>query len=189
MPMTLRRRVLLGELEQLIRDVVLNRFVASAAVPRKVRTLLLRRSGHVIHSSALVNAGVFLGSWAGLSLGERVFVNYGCFFDLGSAVSIGKDTRIGYESMFITCGHEIGGERDRAGRAVDLPIAVGVGCWLGARVTVLPGVNIGDGCVIASGSVVTEDCVPNGFYAGVPAQLKRCLPTESGRDSTKTKRK
>lgn len=187
MPMKLRRSVLLGELDQLIRDVVLNRFVASAAVPRKVRTLLLRRSGHVIHPSALVNAGVFLGAWTGLSLGERVFVNYGCFFDLGSAVSIGKDTRIGYESMFITCGHEIGGELDRAGKAVDLPIVVGVGCWVGARVTVLPGVKIGDGCVIASGSVVIEDCVSNGFYAGVPAQHKRCLPTESGLSGSETK--
>lgn len=182
MAMTLHRKILLGELGQVFRDVVLNRLVASGAVPRKIRTTLLRRSGHDIHPSALMNAGVFLGSWRGLTMGERVFVNYRCFFDLGSTVTIGRDTRIGYESMFVTCGHEIGGESDRAGRPVDSPITIGAGCWIGARVTVLPGVRIGDGCVIASGSVVAADCEPNGFYAGVPAIRKRCLPTDLSTD-------
>lgn len=174
--MTLQRKILLSELDQVLRDVVLNRLVASGAVPRKIRTAVLRRSGHDIDSTALINAGVFLGSWRGLTLGERVFVNYRCFFDLGATVTIGKDTRIGYESMFVTCGHEIGDRSDRAGTPVDQPIAIGAGCWIGARVTVLPGVSIGDGCVIASGSVVATDCAPDGFYAGVPAVRKRSLP-------------
>ncbi|WP_415976055.1 acyltransferase [Rhodococcus sp. 077-4] len=178
--MKLQREILLGELDQVVRDVVLNRFVASGAVPRKFRNGLLRRSGHDIHSTALINAGVFLGAWHGLTVLERAFINYGCFFDLGSDVTIGKDTRIGYESMFVTCGHEIGDEFDRAGGSINSPIVIGAGCWIGARVTVLPGVTIGDGCVIASGSVVTKDCEANGFYAGVPAEHKRCLPTELG---------
>ncbi|QIH99448.1 acyltransferase [Rhodococcoides fascians A21d2] len=176
--MSLQRNILFGEIDQVLRDVVLNRFVASGAVPRKLRNVLLRRAGHDIHPTSLINAGVFLGAWRGLDLGERAFVNYGCFFDLGSEVTIGRDTRIGYQSMFITCGHKIGGEFDRAGKTENLPIVIGAGCWIGARVTVLPGVSIGDGCVIASGSVVAADCVPNGFYAGVPAVRKRCLPTD-----------
>lgn len=38
-----------------------------------------------------------------------------------------------------------------------------------------PGVTIKKGCVVASGSVVSEDCRSNGFYAGVPAKLKRII--------------
>lgn len=178
--MKLQRKILFGELDQVLRDVALNRFLASGAMPRKLRNPLLRSFGHAIHPTALINAGVFLGAWRGLTLRERTFVNYGCFFDLGSDVTIGADTRVGYESMFVTCGHEIGGEFDRAGRAKNSPIVIGAGCWIGARVTVLPGVVIGDGCVIASGSVVAADCEPNGFYAGVPAVRKRCLPTDLG---------
>lgn len=175
--MNVHRNILFGELDQVLRDVVLNRFVASGALPRKFRNMLLRSVGHDIHPTALINAGVFLGAWRGLDIGERVFVNYGCFFDLGSEVTIGRDTRVGYQTMFVTCGHEIGEEFDRAGKAKNLPIVVGAGCWIGARVTVLPGVSIGDGCVIASGSVVSTDCEPNGIYAGVPAVRKRCLAT------------
>jgi maltose O-acetyltransferase len=39
----------------------------------------------------------------------------------------------------------------------------------------LPGVTVGDGCVIAAGSVVTGDCEPHGVYAGVPAKRVRDL--------------
>lgn len=49
------------------------------------------------------------------------------------------------------------------------------GCWLGGNVTVLPGVTIGRGCVIAAGAVVTKSCDPNGLYAGVPARRIRDL--------------
>ena len=176
--MNLQRKILVGELDQVLRDVVLNRLVASGALPRKLRNVLLRRIGHDIHPTALINAGSFLGAWRGLTVGGRAFVNYRCFFDLGSTVTIGEDTRIGYESMFITCGHEIGGESDRTGTSKNLPIVIGAGCWIGARVTVLPGVTIGNGCVIAAGSVVSADCLPNGLYAGVPAVRKRCLPAD-----------
>lgn len=180
--MKLQWKILLGELDQVLRDIVMNRVVASVAVPRRLRNPLLRKFGHHVHPSALINPGVFLGAWRGLTLGERAFVNYGCFFDLGADVTIGEDTRVGYESMFVTCGHHIGGELDRAGTVENSPIIIGAGCWIGARVTVLPGVVIGDGCVIASGSVVTKNCVPNGFYAGVPAERKRGLP--NGSDSS-----
>ncbi|WP_372495087.1 acyltransferase [Nocardioides pinisoli] len=50
------------------------------------------------------------------------------------------------------------------------------GAWIGAAVTVLPGVTIGPGCVVAAGSVVTADCQANGLYAGVPARRIRDLP-------------
>lgn len=51
------------------------------------------------------------------------------------------------------------------------PIAIGNDCWLGARVTVLAGVTIGDGCVIAAGSVVTRDIPACSIAAGIPARV------------------
>jgi acetyltransferase-like isoleucine patch superfamily enzyme len=42
--------------------------------------------------------------------------------------------------------------------------------WIGANAIILCGVTVGEGCIIASGSVVTKDCYPNGMYAGVPAK-------------------
>ena len=64
------------------------------------------------------------------------------------------------------------------------PVHIGNNCWLGASVTVCPGVTIGDDCVIGAGSVVTRD-IPSGcFAAGVPCKVIRPL-TE--KDSMKYK--
>lgn len=56
-----------------------------------------------------------------------------------------------------------------------MPIVIGRGCWIGANVTIMPGVTIGDGCVIGAGSLVTNDCEPNGVYVGIPARRKKEL--------------
>ncbi|MBR1536811.1 MAG: hypothetical protein IJ630_07725 [Treponema sp.] len=42
--------------------------------------------------------------------------------------------------------------------------------WIGANVTILDGVTVASGCVLAAGSVVTKSTEPNGVYAGVPAR-------------------
>lgn len=55
------------------------------------------------------------------------------------------------------------------------PVHIGNGCWIGAGVTVCPGVTIGDGCVIGAGSVVIRDVPPNSFAAGVPCRVIREL--------------
>jgi len=71
--------------------------------------------------------------------------------------------------------HVIRDSKQRAGKNVYSDINVGTGVWIGAKVTVLPGVTIGNGCVIAAGSVVTFDCEDNCLYAGNPARKKRLL--------------
>lgn len=49
-------------------------------------------------------------------------------------------------------------------------INVGEGTWIGGRSTILPGVNIGKGCIIAAGSVATKDVPDNTMVGGVPAK-------------------
>ena len=57
----------------------------------------------------------------------------------------------------------------------DLAITIGGNCWLGANVSVMPGVTIGNGCVIAAGAVVTKDLPDNALAAGVPAKIIRFI--------------
>ena len=78
-------------------------------------------------------------------------------------------------TTLITSDHELGGELQRMGRFRTAPIMIGEGVWIGARTLVLPGVTIGDGCVVAAGAVVTADLDPHALYAGVPARLVRRL--------------
>lgn len=51
------------------------------------------------------------------------------------------------------------------------PIVIGNKVWIGTNVTVLKGVKIGDGCVIAAGSLVTKDIPANCLAGGVPAKV------------------
>ncbi|MEC0369204.1 acyltransferase [Paenibacillus chibensis] len=106
--------------------------------------------------------------WKSIEIGERSFINRRCFFDAG--VRIGEDCDIGFEVMFCTSTHQQGTHKKRAGIFEGKQIHVGNGCWIGARALLLPGVIVGDGCIVAAGSVITKDCLPNGLYAGVPAK-------------------
>lgn len=165
----------LSSVRVVVRDVVLNSFVNGRVLPRKLRPRLWSAFGHSVDPSATINPDCFLGSSTGLSVGARTFINYGCFFDLNAGTVIGEECSIGYQVFFVTAGHEIGPPNHRAGEETARPIVVGDGAWIGARVTILPGVRIGEGCVIAAGSVVTRDCEAHHVYAGVPAVRKRAL--------------
>jgi maltose O-acetyltransferase len=163
------------QLGPVLRDLTVNGFVNGRAVPRMFRGRLLRAVGHDIHRTAVLCPDIFLGARTGLTVGQHSFVNYGCFLDLGAPVTIGENCQVGYQVMFATCSHEVGALPARAGAPTTSPIIVGDGVWIGARATILPGVKIGDGCVIAAGAVVIRDCAPNSIYAGVPALPVRDL--------------
>lgn len=106
-------------------------------------------------------------------LGEGTFVNHNCYFMDGAQINIGKNVFIGPSCGFYTATHPLKYAERNKGLEKALPITVGDNCWFGANVTVLPGVTIGNGCVIAAGSVVTSDIPDNCIIAGVPAVIKK----------------
>ena len=105
--------------------------------------------------------------------GKNVFVNHGCYFMDGGGVHIGNNVFIGPFCGFYTASHPMNYADRNQGLERALPITVGDNCWFGANVSVLQGVIIGSGCVIAAGSVVTEDVPDNCMVAGVPAVIKK----------------
>jgi len=109
----------------------------------------------------------------GLRIGNRVFINRSCYFDLSAPVRIGDDVVVGHHTLFVTANHDVGGPERRAGAVTPAPIVVEDGAWIGCGCTILPGVTIGRGSVVAAGSVVRENVAAHTMVAGVPAVRKR----------------
>jgi maltose O-acetyltransferase len=162
-------------LQQLSRDMLLNAAVNGPALPQFLRVHAWRLVGHRLDPTAAISPGCFLTKRSGLTVGPRTFINYRCYFDLDAPITIGQDVQIGYDVAFVTGSHRIGDGEQRAGENQAEPIVVKDGVWIGARATLLGGVVVGEGCVIAAGAVVIRDCEPHGLYAGVPAVRKRDL--------------
>ena len=157
-----------------LRDLWYNKICASILIPNKLRVRLYTWGGVQLHRGVSIFPHCFLGS-ANLEIGEDTFVNYECWFNTAGKITIGRMCNIAYKVTFITSTHEIADIVRRAGKPISEEITVGDGTWIGANVTILPGVNIGSGVIIAAGSVVVHDCEDNSIYAGNPAKLIKKL--------------
>lgn len=113
-----------------------------------------------------------------VEFGNNVFVNRKCQFHIGqedAKIVIGSSVWIGMDVCFICPTHEIGDGAKRAGRSIYKSINIGDGCWIGARSTILPGVSIGKGTIVAAGSVVNKSIGENELWGGVPVKLIKQL--------------
>ena len=92
------------------------------------------------------------------------------------AVTVGRDCQIGWDAIITDSDQHARAGLGEATR----PVVLGDRVWVGARAVILKGVTVGDGAVIAAGSVVTRDVPANTLVAGQPARVVRELPPTSG---------
>lgn len=105
-------------------------------------------------------------------------INYGCTFLDSNIITIGHCALIGPGCKIICTNHALDGEERLQGLFADKPITIGDNVWLGANVTVLPGVTIGKNSVIGAGSVVTKDIPENVVAVGNPCKVLRVITEE-----------
>lgn len=153
--------------------------ILPANVGSRIRVWLLRAVGFQIgHGSVMWGMPKIVGTgniYKRLIVGDGCWFNVGCHLDLAAPISIGHTVALGHGVLLLTNSHEVGGTDQRAGPLVAKPIVIGSGAWLGARCTVLPGITIGEGAVIAAGAMVTKDVPANTLVAGIPAKAVREL--------------
>ena len=88
-------------------------------------------------------------------------------------------TLFGPGCQLITVEHPLDPDDRAAGWERAKPITIGENCWFGAGAMVMPGVHIGDRCVVAAGAVVTRDLPDDSLAAGVPAVVKQNIANRS----------
>lgn len=106
------------------------------------------------------------------------FINFNCTFLDTNIITIGHCALIGPGCTLICTNHAIDGEERLKGIFNDKPITIGENVWLGANVTVLPGVVIGKNSVIGAGSAVTKDIPENVVAVGNPCKVVRKITAE-----------
>ena len=184
-PGTVRRvlQVLAGELAPLNpRFLLLSALVG--LLPRRSfgrsRAFLYRLFGVAVGRGAVILGKLDLSgdppAHRRLQIGARCMINSPCYIELAAEVRIEDDVNLGHHVVLTTSGHLVGESIRRAGLLQASPIVLEQGCWLGACVTVLPGVRVGRGAVVAAGALVHRDVPPNTLVGGVPAKVLRELP-------------
>ena len=108
----------------------------------------------------------------GVTLGDRSGI--GINASIGEQTHIGSDVMMGPDCVIYTRNHRCDRldipMREQGYGPVE-PVEIGDDCWIGGRVTLLPGVHVGNGAVIAAGAVVTKDVPPYAVVGGVPAKI------------------
>jgi len=104
-----------------------------------------------------------------ISIGNHVVINKAVMLDGRSAeLIIGDNVDIAQETNIWTLEHDINDENHSI---VPGKVVIDDHVWIASRVTILPGVHIGRGAVVASGAVVTKDVPSMAIVGGVPAKI------------------
>lgn len=139
--------------------------------PEQIREIMSRLTGREVDSTFGLFPPFYTDCGKNIKIGKNVFINAGCKFQDQGGIEIGDGALIGHGVVLATLNHDFAPENRST--LHPSPIKIGKNVWIGANATVLPGVNIGDGAIVAAGAVVTRDIPAKTIAAGVPAKVIR----------------
>jgi acetyltransferase-like isoleucine patch superfamily enzyme len=129
----------------------------------------------IIHDIGFFNA--YRTGFGGLQFGDRCFIGDQCLLDLAEAITLEDEVTLAERVTVLT--HTNVGYADHPLQkhfpAFSAPVVIERGAFVGANVTILPGVRVGSCAFVAAGSLVKEDVPARNLVAGVPARSVRVL--------------
>ncbi len=106
-----------------------------------------------------------------MDIGERVFANHDLTVMAAGGITLEEGVMIGPHATLLTVNHDFADLQILKCR----PVTIKKDAWIGANTTILPGVTVGEGAVVASASVVTKDVPPHTVVAGNPARIIKTI--------------
>ena len=141
--------------------------------PQEIRRLFSKLIGKQADHTFAMFPPFYTDCGKNINVGKNVFINSGCRFQDQGGIRIGDGTLIGHNVVITTLNHNF--EPELRSGMKPAPVIIGKNVWIGASVTVVPGVTIGENAIIAAGSVVTKDVDSNTVVGGVPAKLIKTI--------------
>lgn len=139
--------------------------------PEEIREIMSRITGKPVDESFCLFPPFHTDCGKNLTIGKHVFINSGCHFQDQGGITIGDGSLIGSNVVLATINH--GFDPAKRGDNLPAPIHIGKNVWIGSSATIVPGVTIGDGAVVAADAVVTHNVPENTIVGGVPAKVIR----------------
>lgn len=133
-----------------------------------IRKIFYRLAGIGMGKGSTIHIGARFYLPKNITIGEGTIVGDHAFLDGRDKITIGNYTDIASSVMIYNSEHDLS---DPTFKATEEPVTIGDYCFIGPRVIILPGVNIGNGAIVAGGAVVTKDVAPGVMVGGVPAKV------------------
>ena len=148
------------------------------------RKAVLKELLGVLNEGVSFNSPITFHYGVHTKIGKHTFFNFNFTCQDDAEVTIGENCDFGPNVTIVTPLHPILANERKELLCPDgvkrrlcwaKPVVIGNNCWICANVTILPGITIGDNCVIGAGSVVTRSIPENSFAAGNPCKVIRTL--------------
>ena len=134
-------------------------------------SLMHKVFGNHIGENSMVMTPVSGSDLNQVTIGNNVFINSGTLFMATGGITIEDDAILAANVQLITNNHDL-----RQHNFIKCkPVHLKKNCWIGAGVTILPGVTIGENSVVGAGSIVTKDVEDNALAVGSPAKVIKKL--------------
>lgn len=134
---------------------------------RRIRHFYLRKKMGKLGKESFISRNVRFRNIRNISIGEGCVINPHVLLDgRGGRLIIGDNVDIAQETNIWTLEHD-----PQSHKSIGADVAIHDYCWIGSRVTILPGVNIGKSSICAAGAIVTKNVPDNVIVGGVPAKI------------------
>ncbi len=142
---------------------------------RNYANVWYKQLGVCFKGKASISNPRIIGDYNHLILHNNAEINSGCFLVAKDDIVIGENSTLAYGVTILTTAspNPPYNELSKIYPSLKKPVKIGKNVWIGANSTILPGVVIGDFCIVAAGSVVTQSIPSHTLVAGVPAIKKK----------------
>lgn len=145
--------------------------------PEQIHSLMEELTSRKLDPTFSIFPPFYTDCGKNIKIGKNVFINSGCKFQDQGGICIGDGSLIGHNVVIATLNHSM--DASKRANIIPKPVVIGKNVWIGSSSTITPGVRIGDGAVIAAGSVVTKDVASYSLVGGVPAKKIKSLDKNS----------